>query len=338
LPFQLKSGRFGGICPLIQTEILDALDPGTFADAIARAAALLREGETVAFPTETVYGLGAAALNPDAIAKVFAAKGRPADNPLIVHVASIDGLRRCGRLDVRGEALAAAFMPGPLTIVIPSDPAIPTLARAGLPTVALRIPAHPVAAALIEQAGPLVAPSANLSGRPSPTTADHVYHDLKGRIAAVIDGGPCSVGIESTVVDLSGERATILRPGVITAEEIERVLGEPLAAHTPSGETPRSPGMKYRHYAPSARVRLVIGAPPEPGEPREDRLILTTPRHHARFAGHHVRLLSERELYALFRDADARGMREIVIYAEPDELSTGLLDRIRKAGEGNSEF
>jgi L-threonylcarbamoyladenylate synthase len=334
LPIQTQTGRFGGIPYVIQTEILDALDRLTAPDAIARAAALLKAGEVVAFPTETVYGLGADAMSAAAIARVFAAKGRPADNPLIVHVGSVEGLRRCGRLDRRAEALAAAFMPGPLTLVVPADESIPSIARAGLPTVALRIPAHPVAAALIESAGPLVAPSANLSGRPSPTTADHVYHDLNGRIAAVLDGGPCSVGIESTVVDLSGARAVILRPGVIAADAIERVLGEPLAALTPAGEAPRSPGMKYRHYAPSARVRLVIAATaPELGMPTPARLVLTTPGHYPLFAGHHVRLVSERELYALFRDADVRGIREIVVYAAPGELSVGLMDRLVKAAE-----
>jgi L-threonylcarbamoyladenylate synthase len=322
------------ICALMLTEILDALDPEGLADVIARAALLLREGGVVAFPTETVYGLGADALNPDAIAGVFAAKGRPSDNPLIVHVGSIEELRRCGRIDRRAEALAEAFMPGPLTLVVGADPSIPSIARAGLPTVALRIPAHTVALMLIDAAGPLVAPSANRSGRPSPTTADHVYHDLNGSIAAVIDGGPCSVGIESTVVDVSGEHAMILRPGVITAGDIERVLGEPLAARAATGEAPRSPGMKYRHYAPSARVRLVIASePPALGPPDDKRLILTTQQHYARFAGHHVRLVSERELYALFRDADARGIRELVVYAQPGELPPGLLDRIRKAGE-----
>lgn len=330
-----KTAFSGYFCPLMQTEILDALDPATAIDAIARGAALLREGEVVAFPTETVYGLGADALNERAIAKVFEAKGRPSDNPLIVHVASIDELRRCGRLDRRAEWLAEALMPGPLTLVVPSDRSIPAIARAGLPTVALRIPAHPVALALIEQAGPLVAPSANLSGRPSPTTADHVYHDLKGRIAAVIDGGPCSVGIESTVVDLSREHPLILRPGTISPRTIEEILGEPLAMAASREEAPRAPGMKYRHYAPSAQVTLIIAPdPPKLGASESTRLVLTTARHHDRFIGHHVRLLSERELYALFRDADMRGMREIVIYAEPEEISEGLLDRIRKAAEG----
>lgn len=318
----------------MQTEILDALTPATFQYAIERGARLLRAGEVVAFPTETVYGLGADALNAEAIAKVFVAKGRPSDNPLIVHVAGIADLRSCGVLDDRAERLAHTFMPGPLTLVVLSNPSIPLIARAGLQTVALRIPAHPVAAALITKSGPLVAPSANLSGHPSPTRAEHVYDDLSGRISAVIDGGPCRVGIESTVVDLSGEQAAILRPGIISVTEIEEVLGEPLLIASRTGDVPLAPGMKYRHYAPFAHVRLHIASEP-PANLLVDsgRMILTPARHVNKFIGHDVHTLQESTLYALFREADLRMMREILIYACPDELDAGLLDRIRKAAE-----
>ena len=269
-----------------------------------------------------------------AIAKVFVAKGRPSDNPLIVHVAGLSDLRSCGVLDDRAERLAHTFMPGPLTLVVASTPLVPLIARAGLDTVALRIPAHPVAAALITKSGPLVAPSANLSGHPSPTRAEHVYDDLAGRIAAVIDGGPCRVGIESTVVDLSGERAVILRPGIISVGEIEDVLGEPLLIASRTADLPKAPGMKYRHYAPFAHVHLAIAPePPADLHPDAGRIILTPMRHIGKFAGHEVHPLQESTLYALFREADVRMIQEIFIYAMPDELDAGLLDRIRKAAE-----
>jgi len=321
----------------MQTKMLDADTPGTRDRAIAEAARFLREGEVVAFPTETVYGLGADAMNPDAIGRVFRAKGRPSDNPLIVHLADATWLFRCGRPEgamiTRVEALAAAFMPGPLTLVLPADPAIPAIARAGLPTVALRVPAHPVANALLVLAGPLVAPSANLSGRPSPTTAQHVLDDLGGGIAAVLDGGACRIGIESTVVDLSGERPILLRPGTIGAREIEEVLGGPLGPPQPDGSPPRSPGMKYRHYAPAARVRLIDSRAELDALNTTHILVLTTPRHLHTMPAAGVRPLHARTLYALFREADAAGIRDIVIYAEPGELEAGLLDRIMKAAQ-----
>jgi L-threonylcarbamoyladenylate synthase len=317
----------------MQTKILNALLPESRSQAIEEAAGLLKRGEPVAFPTETVYGLGADALNPEAIARVFEAKGRPSDNPMIVHVADHAGLARCGRMDRRAELLAAAFMPGPLTLVLPSDSSIPLIARAGLPTVALRVPAHPVALVLLAVSGPLVAPSANLSGRPSPTTARHVYDDLAGRIPAILDGGPCTVGIESTVVDLSGEHPVVLRPGVIDRRVLEEVLGERVLAAGGEESAPRSPGMKYRHYAPGARVRLVASPEDLAALPAQERMILTTSRHFKDIPGANIHLLRESTLYALFREADAAGVGEIVICAAPEELEPGLLDRIRKAAE-----
>ncbi|MDB5035370.1 MAG: translation factor [Chlorobi bacterium] len=315
------------------TLIFDATSPASIDDAVDGAARLLRRGEVVAFPTETVYGLGADALDPEAIRRVFAAKGRPSDNPLIVHLAAAADMNRCAIPDERAALLADAFMPGPLTLVLRSLPVIPDIARAGLPTVALRVPAHPVAAALLARSGPLVAPSANISGRPSPTLARHVIDDLAGRIAAVIDGGACGVGIESTVVDLSGADVLLLRPGMITAAEIELLLGLPVITATGATGAPRAPGMKYRHYAPGTPVRLVIADTPPPVDPAR-RMVLTAPRHYGDFPGIDVRDLSAPTLYAAFRDADLLGLVEIVIYAAPGELDAGLLDRIRKAAAG----
>ena len=317
-----------------RAKILDAVQPLNAARAIDEAAELLRRGELVAFPTETVYGLGADAFNPAAIGNVFSAKGRPADNPLIVHLATAGEIERCGIVDRRVERLAVELMPGPLTLVIESKASVPEIARAGMRTVAVRIPDHPVALALLARSGPLVAPSANLSGRPSPTTACHVLDDLGGRIPAILDGGPCRIGIESTVLDLSGEQAAILRPGMIEPERIEEVIGERVSKRTAAGDAPKAPGMKYRHYAPAAPIRLVIGEALPEGLGIDDRvMIVTTRRHIDRFPYPLVRLLNEELLYATLREADELGVRGIVVFAAPGDLSAGLLDRISKAAE-----
>jgi L-threonylcarbamoyladenylate synthase len=313
----------------MDTRLLDATDAATRARAVADAARLLRSGQIVAFPTETVYGLGASALDRDAIAAVFDVKGRPADNPLIVHVSDLTAMSEIAEVDPRATKLALAFMPGPLTLVLPAKEGVPPIARAGLPTVAVRIPDHLVALVLLRSAGPLVGPSANLSGRPSPTRATHVLEDLNGRIAAVLDGGPCRVGIESTVLDLSGDMPRILRPGSIEASAIEAVLGEPVTSDA-VGAAHRSPGTRYRHYAPRAAVRLVVAenAPEiEPGR----RMVLTTREHLDQFPRVVTRILTEDRLYAQLRTADEIGFEEVVIYARPGELSTGLLDRVTRA-------
>jgi L-threonylcarbamoyladenylate synthase len=315
------------------TERLDARTPESIDAATDRAAELIGKGELVAFPTETVYGLGADAFDAAVIERIYRAKGRPSDNPLIVHLADADDMRRCARTNERAFLLAAALMPGPLTIVLPALDRVPLNARGGLSTVALRVPAHAVALALLRKTGPLVAPSANLSGRPSPTTAEHVASDLDGRIAAILDGGPCRVGIESTVVDLSGESVRILRPGSIAREEIEEVLGYPLEIGRGKNDPEsRSPGMKYRHYAPSIPVRLVL-APAVPPERQigHRRMIITSEWLVESFPGEETRRLDERTLYRNLRDAEILGFDEIVIAAAADELSAGLLDRIRKA-------
>ncbi|MCG9967912.1 threonylcarbamoyl-AMP synthase [Pelotomaculum terephthalicicum JT] len=227
---------------------------------------VLRRGGLVAFPTETVYGLGANALDGRAVAGIFAAKGRPQDNPLIVHVAgpeAVGGLVK--KTTGAAEALMNAFWPGPLTIILPVGEAVPAQVTAGLGTVAVRMPAHPVALGLLRAAGvPVAAPSANTSGRPSPTTARHVLSDLAGRIDLIIDGGPAGVGVESTVVDLTVPVPLVLRPGGITPEDLSRVLDavavDPAARSGFQGKSrPRSPGMKYTHYAPRAPLFLIEG-------------------------------------------------------------------------------
>lgn len=235
-----------------QTLSLTASDAG-----IAKAAALIRAGRLVAFPTETVYGLGGDATDDTAVARIFQAKGRPRFNPLIVHLPDLAAARLIADFDDRAEALAAAFWPGPLTLVLPLRDGAPVspLVTAGLPTVAIRIPAHPLARALLSAVGrPVAAPSANPSGRVSPTRAAHVLDGLSGRIAAVLDGGASAVGVESTILGLDGP-PRLLRPGGIPAEALEAALGEAL----PSGgdaEKPNAPGQLASHYAPGASVRL----------------------------------------------------------------------------------
>lgn len=229
---------------------------------IAAAAADIKQGELIAFPTETVYGLGADATNPEAVKKVYAAKGRPSDNPLIVHVASVETVARyAATLSPKFKQLVEAFWPGSLTIILPLKPnALASVVTGGLKTAAFRMPDNQVTLDLIQAAGvPLVGPSANTSGKPSPTTADHVLHDLNGKIAGVLDDGPTGIGLESTVIDLSVATPVILRPGVVTQEAIERVIGPIMADHHQVGasEIPKAPGMKYKHYAPNAQVYII---------------------------------------------------------------------------------
>lgn len=227
--------------------------------AIADAAAALRAGQLVAFPTETVYGLGADATNARAVAAIFEAKGRPRFNPLIMHVASMQAVSTLGHLTATGHKLAAAFWPGPLTLVLMKAPGCPVadLATAGLDTIAVRLPAHPIGRALLQAAGvPIAAPSANRSGHVSPTTAAHVDADLADRVAMILDGGATSVGLESAVVDVTGDTPVILRLGGVTREDIARVLGCPVALAGEENVAPSSPGMLARHYAPATRLRL----------------------------------------------------------------------------------
>lgn len=248
--------------------IIEKVDPRNIdADVMEQAGKLIAEGELVAFPTETVYGLGGDALDPDASRKIYAAKGRPSDNPLIVHIAEFDDMKRVAReVPEQAKKLADAFWPGPLTMIVWKSDAVPEATTGGMQTVAVRMPNHPVALELIRRSGCLIAaPSANTSGRPSPTEAGHVAEDLSGKIAMILDGGPVGIGIESTIIDLTEEKPMILRPGYITPEMLSEVLQEevvidPGIIAADDTRKPKAPGMKYKHYAPKAEMIIVDGA------------------------------------------------------------------------------
>lgn len=249
----------------METKVFVARDNYIKDEELKEASAVIRSGGLVAFPTETVYGLGGDATNPEASRKIYAAKGRPSDNPLIVHIADFSQLRNIvAEVPQEAEKLAEAFWPGPLTMILRKNEVIPYETTGGLDTVAIRMPSHPVARAFLQDSGCMIAaPSANTSGRPSPTTAQHVWEDLHGKIEILLDGGPVGIGIESTIVDLSEERPMILRPGFITQEMLSAVLGDvgmdPGLASENSKQPPKAPGMRYRHYAPKADLTLVEG-------------------------------------------------------------------------------
>ena len=238
------------------------------AQQAARAADILRAGGLVGIPTETVYGLGADGLNPRAVKAIFLAKGRPQDNPLILHIPEASWLERyCKDIPFTAYQLAQAFWPGPLTMILPRREVVPDAVTAGLDTVGMRCPAHQVCREIIRLADvPVAAPSGNTSGRPSPTTAQHMLEDMEGKIDAIVDGGPCAVGVESTIVDLTCTPPRLLRPGGVTLEQLRGVLGEvevdpAVTRLMGAGEKPKAPGMKYRHYAPKAPVTVVAGDP-----------------------------------------------------------------------------
>jgi L-threonylcarbamoyladenylate synthase len=310
--------------------------------AVASAARCLAEGGLVGFPTETVYGLGADAANPAAIARLYQAKGRPSFNPLIAHVGDLAAARRIARFDATALALAEAFWPGPLTLVLPKtrDCAVADLATAGLDTVAIRIPSHPLARQILRAFGcPVVAPSANLSGHVSPTTAAHVHSDLAGRIDLIVDGGPVAVGVESTIVGCF-EAPMLLRPGGLPRGEIERLLGHTLAQppEDPDGDNsqPLAPGMLASHYAPRTPVRLdadrlepgeallAFGPDPVPGmEAASAVMNLSSAGDLAEAAAH---------LFGYLRALDARGARTIAVMPVPHHgLGEAINDRLRRA-------
>ncbi len=312
--------------------------------AIAHGAELLRAGRLVAFPTETVYGLGANALDPSAVDRIYAAKGRPAYNPLIVHAATRDGaLAVVDRWTDHAEALARAFWPGPLTLVLPKKAIVPDGVTAGLPTVAVRVPAHPIAHALLAAAGiPVAAPSANRSTEVSPTTAAHVAKSLGDRVDLILDGGSTMVGIESTVLDVSTPIPTLLRPGMISVPQLEAVVGPITLASSSSGEAARpSPGMLDKHYSPRADVRIVdgadvgirveheransrrVGAIVVEAAVEPSRTIVRLPNDAAGYAA---------RLYDTLHALDDAGCDVIVVERVPDDPRwVGVADRLRRA-------
>ncbi len=320
---------------------------------ILQAAVALREGLLVGVPTETVYGLAADALNEDAVKAIFRAKGRPADNPLIVHVTGKAEARALASLTPLAESLMDAFWPGPLTLVVPRLAHVPDVITAGLDTVALRSPSHPAMRALMQASGiPIAAPSANRSGRPSPTTAQHVMQDLEGLIPLVIDGGECEVGLESTVVDATGEVPLVLRPGFITPEMLAAVAGECLVAPSAlrpleQGEQAPSPGMRHRHYAPKAPLTLVKGQPEAvalhiralcAGERKPCVLAMADrlPAYQGLMAWSLGSDLNEaaHHLFALLRQADEEGCTRILAESLPEEgLGLALMNRLSRAAD-----
>lgn len=342
----------------MQTKILkiDSADAGK--TDMQEAAALIRAGELVAFPTETVYGLGADALRPEASRKIYEAKGRPSDNPLIVHIAEFEDLVSIAReVPRQAKLLADAFWPGPLTMIVWKNDRVPYETTGGMETVAVRMPDHPVALRLIRESGCLVAaPSANISGRPSPTEAAHVARDMEGRIPMIMDGGAVGIGIESTIIDLTEETPMILRPGYITQEMLTDALGEevridPGIIASDSGQKPKAPGMKYKHYAPKADLILVEG---ETGKVIEtiNRLagehraagkkvgIIATDETMERYDGADTVSIGARSdedaiarhLYKLLREFDDRGAD--IIYSESfatPRIGQAIMNRLLKA-------
>ncbi|MBL9081448.1 MAG: threonylcarbamoyl-AMP synthase [Planctomycetales bacterium] len=330
-----------------------AVDPGRpQPDVVSQAATVLTAGGVVAFPTETVYGLGANALDAEAVARIFTAKGRPSNNPLIVHTTSVaDARRLCRDWPLDADKLADEFWPGPLTLVLPKADCVPSIVTAGGPTVAIRVPDHPVARALIEAAGvPLAAPSANLSTRVSAVRAEHVLKMLDGRIEMVLDGGPTSGGLESTVVDLSHDQPRILRPGLVAADRIAAALGKGVigfAAHASADENSSlpSPGLMRKHYSPLVPVDLIDGdstrrteswiassesigwlslTPGQPQPAESSRLVwIAMPAEPERYA---------ERLYDVLHELELRGVARIVVERPPATAAwEAINDRLRRA-------
>lgn len=317
---------------------------------IARAADILRKGGLVAFPTETVYGLGANALDGNAVKKIFRAKGRPSDNPMIVHVSDYFDVFVLAYVNKTALRLMDAFWPGALTLVMRSRKTVPSVVRAGLSTVAIRMPSHPVALALIHESDvPIAAPSANISGRPSPTQAKHVIADLKGRIDCIIDSGKTQIGLESTVLDVSRKIPMLLRPGKISVEDIEKTIGKIRVHKSVSGnllgkkEVAKAPGMKYRHYAPNAKVIVVEGKISKGIAQKIKALakgkktaLLGNDRagsfgfDFVAFGKNKTEMASS--LFCVFRELDGKGY-EIIVVQGTDERGLGLaiMNRVRKA-------
>lgn len=321
-------------------------------DNLEQAANVLRQGNLLAIPTETVYGLGADGLNEKAVAAIFAAKGRPQDNPLILHIPEAGWLERyCEDIPRQAYILAQRFWPGPLTMILKRKPNVPDVVTGGLDTVGMRCPDHDLTRAVIAQAGiPVAAPSANTSGRPSPTTAAHVMEDMEGKIDAILDGGSCTVGVESTIIDLTITPPRLLRPGGVTLEELEEALGEveidpAVTRQMAEGEKPRAPGMKYRHYAPQAPVTVVRGAPNQTAAYIKEHLspnsgVICFHEYVDQFTGHQVEDIGPaqdkaeqaRHIFDALRAFDGTNVTEIWAQS-PDESGIGLAvtNRLNKA-------
>lgn len=311
------------------TQVLKPTD-----EAIDAASRALSSGGLVAFPTETVYGLGANALNAQAVRAIFAAKGRPADNPLIVHVPTIRDVEPLCYPNEAARILMERFCPGPLTIIMPRRPCVPDAVTAGLDTVAVRIPSHPVAQRLLRACRlPIAAPSANTSGKPSPTTAQHVYHDMKGKLPIILDGGACQVGLESTVISVVGDIPTVLRPGGVTPEMLLEVLPQVRVADSVlrplrAGEKALSPGMMYKHYAPGGVLTMVRGE-----QPHVERACLRLYRE-AREAGHTARILAFEEHLPAYAGAEALSIGRL---AQPETVSHKLFAVLRQMDDEGVE-
>jgi len=322
---------------------------GVDARKIKLAARFILDGKLVAFPTETVYGLGADALNESAVRRIFEAKGRPADNPLIIHISRFEELERLASyVPKEAKKLAERFWPGPLTMVLPKADDVPSVTTGGLDTVAVRMPSHPIARALIEESTPIAAPSANISGKPSPTLAEHVIDDFYGKIECIIDGGETAVGVESTVIDLTSEKPVLLRPGGLPLEELESVIGEVEIHPAVRGkltDVAKSPGMKYRHYSPNARVIVVEGE----REKVRRKIMELVEEYRARGLRVGVMAMEEydadeffhlgrsgedvaRNLFKALRELDKRGV-DVIIAEGVEERGLGfaVMNRLRKA-------
>jgi len=322
-------------------------------DILQEASRLIKCGSLVAFPTETVYGLGANALDETACAGIFAAKGRPADNPLIIHISSLNMLEDLCEITPTVQKLIDAFWPGALTIVMKRKGKVPDIVSAGLNTVGVRFPSNLIARALIEaSAVPIAAPSANLSGSPSPTKAEHVFDDFDGKIPMIIDGGAVDIGLESTVIDASGEYVTILRPGSIDAKKLGEVLGYEVGyVKIGDDEAPKSPGMKHRHYSPKANLHLA-GSYEEVENIRDEVLMKTAKEplciimekegenYCADMEIFKISKYSDMEMYArnLFtslRYADSKGYETVIVQTVPEEgLGIAIMNRLKKAASG----
>lgn len=346
----------------METKVWKVSDSGNFTEEerehLKEAAEILKRGDLVAFPTETVYGLGANALDESAAKKIYAAKGRPSDNPLIAHISDLEMIEPLiSYFPEKGRRLAEAFWPGPMTMIFPKSEIVPYGTTGGLDTVAIRMPSDPVAAELIRLAGvPVAAPSANTSGRPSPTMAEHVYQDMNGKIDMILDGGPVGIGVESTIVDVTSEIPMLLRPGAITMEMLRETVGEveidPAIVGPMSADMrPKAPGMKYRHYAPKAELTLVEGET-EAVVRRINALareklqegcrvgIICTEETRSCYPGGMVRSIGERakeetvahNLYAVLREFDDLGAEYIFSEGFPeDNLGQAIMNRLNKA-------